>query len=371
MIVRNPILTGCCPDPSVCRVGEDYYLVNSTFEFFPGVPIYHSKDLVNWEQIGHCISREEQLQFAKGRLNSTGIFAPTIRYNNGIFYMVTTNMNDQGIASGNFFMWAENPAGPWSNAIFLDLEGIDPSFYFEENRAYYTGTSEAGIYIQEVDLDKGVPVGESKVLWPGTGGAYPEGPHIYKKGDWYYLMISEGGTERCHMVTMARSNALFGTYEACPHNPLMTNRSLKLPLQAIGHADLVQDVAGNWWAICLGIRPLGYPPRHHLGRETMLVPVDWSGDWPIFGDNGAVHETFETDKIDVEQSFFTEFHPDFTKHELELPWNHLYEPKADFVKVGDGTLTLLGDTYSLAEANAVTWVGVRQKHFNCEVISVA
>ena len=189
MIVRNPILTGCCPDPSVCRVGEDYYLVNSTFEFFPGVPIYHSKDLVNWEQIGHCISREEQLQFAKGRLNSTGIFAPTIRYNNGIFYMVTTNMNDQGIASGNFFMWAENPAGPWSNAIFLDLEGIDPSFYFEENRAYYTGTSEAGIYIQEVDLDKGVPVGESKVLWPGTGGAYPEGPHIYKKGDWYYLNV--------------------------------------------------------------------------------------------------------------------------------------------------------------------------------------
>ena len=201
MKYQNPVIPGFYPDPSICRVGEDYYLANSTFEFFPGVVISHSRDLVHWRQIGHCISRNSQLKLAEGRMNNTGIFAPTIRYHEGIFYMVVTNVAEGG---GNFYMWTKDPAGEWSDPVFLNTPGIDPSFFFDDDgKAYYTGTGSPEIYLREIDFEKGELVGETVKLWAGTGGAYPEGPHIYKKNGWYYLLISEGGTERCHMLTMA------------------------------------------------------------------------------------------------------------------------------------------------------------------------
>lgn len=367
MKYQNPVITGCYPDPSICRVGEDYYLVNSTFEFFPGVVVSHSKDLVHWEQIGHCISRNSQLKLFEGHMNNTGIFAPTIRYHDGIFYMVVTNVTDRHDGKENFYVWTKDPAGEWSDPVFLHTPGIDPSFFFDDDgKAYYTGTGSPEIYLREIDFEKGELIGETVKLWAGTGGAYPEGPHIYKRNGWYYLMISEGGTERCHMLTMARSRNLKGPYEPCPDNPVMTNRSLRFPLESVGHADLVEDANGNWWAICLGTRPFGYPPRHNLGRETMLVPVDWSGDWPVFGDQGKVLEEFETDLLpesagrsdDSDHSYFD----DFSSEKLDLGWNHIYNPDWSLYEKREKGLCLYGNAKSLKDASAIAWIGRRQKH---------
>lgn len=363
----NPILTGCYPDPSICRAGEDYYLVNSTFEFFPGIPIFHSKDLIHWEQIGHCITRNSQLRLVEGRMNNSGLYAPTIRYHEGIFYMVVTNVSDGQAGSGNFYVWTKDPAGEWSEPVFLDTPGIDPSFFFDDDgKAYYMGTGNPEIYIREIDFESGKLVGEPVKLWAGTGGAYPEGPHIYKKNGWYYLMISEGGTERGHMLTMARSRCLGGPYEPCPNNPVMTNRSLRFKIESVGHADLVEDQNGNWWAVCLGTRPFGYPPRHNLGRETMLVPVDWSGEWPVFGDCGRVLEEFETQllptTLDEAIKESDVYFDDFTSDDLEFGWNYIYNPDWSLYEKKKGSLCLWGNEKRLSDAAVLAWIGRRQKH---------
>ena len=367
MKYKNPVMTGCYPDPSICRVGEDYYLVNSTFEFFPGVPVSHSKDLVHWETIGHCLTRNSQLHLIKGSMNNTGIFAPTIRYHNGVFYMVVTNVANDEEGTGNFYVWTKDPAGEWSEPIFLDTPGIDPSFFFDEDgRAYYIGTNDSTIYVRELDLQSGKLVGETMKIWKGTGGAYPEGPHIYKKYGWYYLMISEGGTERCHMLTMARSKNISGPYENCPNNPVMTNRSLRMKLESVGHADLIEDKNGNWWAICLGTRPYGYPPRHNLGRETMLVPVDWSGEWPVFGEKGSVLEEFETDLLPASayQEDISErsFYDDFSSEKPDLGWNYIYNPDWSLFEWKKGSLCLWGNENHLRDADTLAWIGRRQRH---------
>ncbi len=364
MKYQNPVIPGFYPDPSICRVGEDYYLANSTFEFFPGVVISHSRDLVHWRQIGHCISRNSQLKLAEGHMNNTGIFAPTIRYHEGIFYMVVTNVAEGG---GNFYMWTKDPAGEWSDPVFLNTPGIDPSFFFDDDgKAYYTGTGSPEIYLREIDFEKGELVGETVKLWAGTGGAYPEGPHIYKKNGWYYLLISEGGTERCHMLTMARSRNLKGPYEPCPDNPVMTNRSLRLALESVGHADLVEDPRGNWWAVCLGTRPFGYPPKHNLGRETMLVPVDWSGDWPVFGDHGRVLEEFETDLLpksaEIPDDSQNSYHDDFTSEKMDPGWNYIYNPDWSLYERSAKGLCLHGNEKSLKDASVIAWIGRRQQH---------
>ena len=364
MKYQNPVIPGFYPDPSICRVGEDYYLANSTFEFFPGVVISHSRDLVHWRQIGHCISRNSQLKLAEGHMNNTGIFAPTIRYHEGIFYMVVTNVAEGG---GNFYMWTKDPAGEWSDPVFLNTPGIDPSFFFDDDgKAYYTGTGSPEIYLREIDFEKGELVGETVKLWAGTGGAYPEGPHIYKKNGWYYLLISEGGTERCHMLTMARSRNLKGPYEPCPDNPVMTNRSLRLALESVGHADLVEDPRGNWWAVCLGTRPFGYPPKHNLGRETMLVPVDWSGDWPVFGDHGRVLEEFETDLLpksaEIPDDSQNSYHDDFTSEKMDPGWNYIYNPDWSLYERSAKGLCLHGNEKSLKDASVIAWIGRRQRH---------
>lgn len=367
MKYQNPVITGCYPDPSICRAGEDYYLVNSTFEFFPGIPVSHSRDLVHWKTIGHCITRNSQLRLFEGSMNNTGIFAPTIRYHEGIFYVVVTNVANDQEGSGNFFVWTKDPAGEWSDPVFLNTPGIDPSFFFDDDgKAYYLGTGSPEIYLREMDFEKGKLVGGPVKLWAGTGGAYPEGPHLYKKNGWYYLMISEGGTERCHMLTMARSRKLAGPYEPCPRDPVMTNRSLRFPIESVGHADLVEDPNGNWWAVCLGTRPYGYPPRHNLGRETMLVPVDFSGDWPVFGDNGRVLEEFETDLLPVSAGETDDseniYCDDFTSEKLDPGWNYLYNPDWSLYEKRPGSLCLWGNDGQLKDAAAIAWIGRRQKH---------
>lgn len=367
MKYQNPIISGFHPDPSICRVGEDFYLVNSTFEYFPGIPVFHSKDLVNWTQTGYCITEENALLLEAGQPGCTGLFAPTIRYADGVFYVICTNVGNDERDSGNFIVWSRNPEEGWSKPLYIDTPGIDPSLFWDEDgTCYYIGTH-GSIYICKINPMTGELLSEKTYIWEGTGGCYPEGPHIYKKDGWYYLMISEGGTEYCHMVTMARSKEITGPYEAYEHNPVLTNRSLATTIKAVGHGDLVEDKDGNWWAVCLGIRPLSYPYRHNLGRETMLVPVVWeNGQWPQFGDGGTVLEEVNTDKITVMQKQKKGSYLDnFSKKELDLCWNFIYNPVPELWEIQNQGLVLYGNENSLADAKPIAWVGRRQEHHEC------
>ena len=282
----NPVIPGTTPDPSAVRVGDDYYLVTSSFEYFPGVPLYHSRDLVHWRQLGHVLSRDAQLPL-RGIPSSQGIYAPTIRHHDGTYYVVTTNM--QG--GGSFYVKATAPTGPWSDPIFV-REGeftMDPSLFFDDDgKVYYTrhgGGREGGIYQAEIDVATGVLRAPARLVWKGTGDIWPEGPHLYKVDGTYYLMISEGGTSYEHMVTVARAKSPWGPFEPAPRNPILTHRFLpEHPLQATGHADLLQTPEGRFWLVLLGIRP-STPRRHHLGRET-LSPVSsatTAGRWSTAG----------------------------------------------------------------------------------------
>lgn len=276
---RNPVIPGFYPDPSVCRVGEDYYLVTSTFEFFPGVPVFHSKDLVHWEQIGHCLTRPSQLPLKEAR-PSGGIYAPTIRYHEGVFYMVTTNVS----YGGNFYVTATDPAGEWSDPIYVDQGGIDPSLLFDDDGKVYFTSNGDGMTTCEIDIATGKKLSPSRKVWHGTGGRYPEAPHLYKIDGKYYLMLAEGGTEYGHMETIARSDSPYGPWEPNPRNPILTNRNTTsdMPIQATGHADLVQTQNGDWYAVFLAYR-MSQPYFHHLGRETYLAPVTWEDGFPYIG----------------------------------------------------------------------------------------
>jgi xylan 1,4-beta-xylosidase len=289
----NPVVSGFASDPSVCRSGSDFYLVTSTFEYLPGLPIYHSRDLVHWRLIGNALSRESQLSFV-GRKSSQAIFAPTIRCEAGRFYIVTTDVG--GI--GNFFITATDPAGEWSDPVRLPepVFGMDPSFFFDDDgTVYYTrhgGGRNGGVYQARVDLKAGKLLDEPRLIWSGMGGIWPEGPHLYKREGWYYLMIAEGGTSYDHRITMARSPSPWGPFEAHPDNPVLTHRNLPdHPFQALGHADLVTTPQGDWWATLLAIRPQAAEGKrhHHIGRETLLSPVRWRADgWPEFGQKGVL-----------------------------------------------------------------------------------
>jgi alpha-N-arabinofuranosidase len=323
---QNPVLPGFYPDPSVCRVGRDFYLVTSSFAYSPGVPLFHSRDLVHWRQLGHCLSRTSQLPLA-GAPSWSGIWAPTLRHRDGVFYLTTTNMS----AGGNFIVTARDPRGPWSDPIPVAQPGIDPSIFFDEDGSALFTTSHEGALQSRIDLASGKLLSEPKVVWGGTGGQHPEGPHLYRHQGWYYLLLSEGGTEYGHMITMARSKSPWGPFEPCARNPLLTHRSQKSPIQGIGHADLVDTADGRWFAVALGFRPQGYPPCYHLGRETFLAPVRWAEDgFPVLGDEGRLsleHEVLEHEVLEHDAPLPPEPLPasaardDFTAAELALCWN--------------------------------------------------
>ncbi len=370
MKYKNPIIPGFHPDPSICRVGEDYYLVTSSFEYFPGIPIFHSKDLVHWEQIGHCLTRNSQISLAKGYPNSLGIYAPTIRVHEGRFYVICTNVTYGACKGGNFMVWTDDPYGEWSEPIWIDLPGIDPSLFFDEDgRVYYTGTHQQ-IYLCEIDLSTGQVKSEIKNIWTGTGGADPEGPHLYKMKGFYYLFISEGGTSQGHMLTVARSKQIEGPYISCPRNPVLTNRSLPLPVRAVGHADLIQAHNGSWWAVCLGIRPVPYPDRHHLGRETFLTPMTWDDEnWPLFGNNGSIDLEMEADCLPFQPFPPKSSRDDFTGRSLDFCWNFIYNPEDSLWSISekDSCLALRGNRKNLDDKETSAWVGRRQEHMNCTV----
>jgi len=353
----NPILPGFYPDPSVCRVGDDYYLVNSTFEYFPGVPIFHSKDLINWRQIGHCIHREDQI---KGEIN---IFAPTIRYHDGIFYMITTNVSYKG----NFFVTATNPEGPWSDAIWIDMPAIDPDLFFDDDGRAYVITST--FEMAEIDVKTGEILSEKRQIWSTTGGRYPEAPHIYKKDGFYYLMAAEGGTEEAHMVTIARSNNLWGPYINNPANPIATHvnhQGMGKAIQGIGHADIIQAHDESWWMVIHGYRTINaYPPHHILGRETCLVPVTWpKGGWPIINGNGTVDVEMKVETLPQTKSANKIEKVIFDSKELDLEWNYVQPPIKKNYKIDTkkGILSLYGSPEKLGEGLNPTFVGKRLRN---------
>ncbi|WP_182111603.1 MULTISPECIES: glycoside hydrolase family 43 protein [unclassified Actinotalea] len=293
-LVANPVLPGCYPDPSICRVGDTYYLVTSTFEYLPGLPVFRSHDLVSWEQIGHVVDRPGMLDYA-GIPSSGGLYAPTLRHHDGLFWLVCTLVTRQeGVPGGNFVMTAADPAGPWSEPTWLGVDGIDPSIFFDDDgRAWVHGTrlaqdpewfDQTEVWIRELDVERKELVGPEHVVWTGAvrGAVWAEGPHLYRVDGSYYLLAAEGGTEFHHAVCVARAEHVTGPYEGYRGNPVLTHRHLGrgTDVVGVGHADLTQASDGSWWAVLLGMRPYG-GYHYNLGRETFLVPVEWQDGWPV------------------------------------------------------------------------------------------
>lgn len=367
----NPILPGFYPDPSICRVGDDYYLVTSSFEYFPGVPIFHSRDLIHWRQLGHVLTRESQLPL-EGVKSSQGIFAPTLRHHDGTFYMVTTNMP----SGRSFFVTARDPAGEWSEPVWLAEPGftMDPSLLFANGRAYYTrhgGGERGGAYQAEVDIETGQLRGPARQLWSGTGGIWPEGPHLYEIDGVYYLLLSEGGTSTGHMLTVARSTSPFGPFEPDPNNPILTHRDRPSePIQATGHGDLVQTPEGHWWMVLLGIRRWD-GKHHHLGRETFLAPVRFTAEgWPVVNDGAPIRSRMSADGLPPRHPWPADAPRDeFESPRLGLIWNHVRHPVPGSWSLTErpGFLRLHGSSASLDEVSSPSFVGRRQQHHRCRV----
>lgn len=361
---KNPVIPGFHPDPSVCVVGDDYYLVTSSFAYFPGVPVFHSKDLVNWEQIGHCLTRPSQVNVEKTG-TSGGIYAPTIRYHEGVFYMITTNVSDKG----NFIVHTKNPAGEWSEPVWLEQKGIDPSLYFEGDKCYLASNPGNCIYLSEIDPVTGKQLSESRAVWTGTGGRYPEAPHIYKKDGWYYLLLSEGGTEYGHKVTIARSRHIYGPYESNPANPILTHMNVNAqhnPIQGVGHADLVQAHDGSWWMVCLAFRPQS-GLHHMLGREVCLAPVRWDKNaWPVVNGDGTIDLNMDVPTLPLKPFAEKSYNTDFSENKLGFEWTYLRNPIMGNYSLAErkGFLRLKAAPVSLDDFASPTFVARRQQHIN-------
>ena len=384
----NPILSGFYPDPSICRVGDDYYLVNSTFSYFPGIPVFHSKDLVNWKLIGHVITREEQMDFT-GKGVSRSLFAPTIRFHDGLFYLTCT-MIDGG---GNFVVTAKNPAGPWSNPTWLPIDGIDPSLYFDDdgksyitynsippdNKSLYSG--HRTIRINEFDYKSGKVLGENKILVNGGTDiskkpSWIEGPHIVKKYGYYYLISAEGGTGPDHSVVAFRSKNIFGPYEPYEKNPILTQRNLskerKHPVTSAGHADFVELPDGRWYTVFLATRP--YKEDYfNTGRETFLAPVVWEAEWPLVNPG---HEEVQYHyplplpaKTKKQSNYYSgnfSYRDDFSSKTLSGDWIFLRTLKEPWYSLSKkkGFLSLQLRPQTVAGRMNPSYIGRRQQHTN-------
>ncbi|MEU6504839.1 glycoside hydrolase family 43 protein [Streptomyces sp. NPDC046942] len=357
--VSNPVIPGFHPDPSVCRVGDDYYLVCSSFEYFPGVPIFHSRDLVHWTQIGNVLDRPEQLVLPLDAPSSAGVYAPTLRHHDGRFHLIVTNVSGYG----NLLVTATEPAGPWSDPIRLpDVPRIDPDLAWDEDGACWC--TSAGVQQVRLDPTTGKVTGEPRQIWSGSPGSlYPEAPHLYHIGDYWYLLIAEGGTERAHAASIARGTSPNGPFEPCPHNPILTHRGIAHPVQNTGHADLVQGPDGSWWLVLLGVRPQGSTPSWHvLGRETFLAPVTWVDGWPVVGspDLALPAPSWPLHPATVPAR------DDFDAERLAPQWISLRDRPAELITTRErpGWLTLRARGASMDEKDVV-FVGRRQQHLTC------
>jgi alpha-N-arabinofuranosidase len=383
----NPILTGYYPDPSALRVGEDYYLVNSSFANYPGLPIFKSKDLVNWTQIGNAIDRPEQLDF-KGRRLSQAVFAPDISWHDGTFYIVSTCVE----CKGNFVITAKDPAGPWSNPIWLPFEGIDPSIYWEGDKAYIVNNrapdeptrydGHRAICIQEYDWRAGKMVGESTQLINGgvdiaRKPVWIEGPHIFRKDGAYYLTAAEGGTSVNHSQVVFRSKDLRGPYVPFAGNPILTQRDLDPArpdlIGSAGHAELVQTQNGDWWATFLAVRPYA-DDYYNIGRETFLLPVEWKDGWPIILPRGqAIPHALKAPNLPAQPkppiptSGDFGYVEEFDGKTLPMQWIGIRTPQKPFYRLQGGALEL--DSGSpIGDLDGVpAFIGRRQQHVNATV----
>ncbi|WP_045739072.1 glycoside hydrolase family 43 protein [Xanthomonas sp. MUS 060] len=389
---RNPVLAGFYPDPSVTRVGAHYYLVNSSFAYFPAIPVFESRDLVHWRQIGNVVERPEQLDF-DGLDVSRGMFAASIAQHEGRFYVVGTAVD----SGGNFIATSDDPAGPWSPLYWLpDIDGIDPSLFFDEDgNAYllnngppvgtprYTG--HRAIWMQRFDLTRMQPVGPRQVLV--DGGADPaskpiwiEGPHLYKHDGWYVLSCAEGGTAAQHSQVVLRSRAPWGPYLPAPHNPILTQRDLPAgrahPVSNAGHADLVEGSDGRWWAVFLASRPYAQN-RYNTGRETFLLPVTWRAGWPSILPAGqpipyvapgpaTLDDTHAADIAPLSGNFL--WRDDFDAPQRDRRWLLLRTPKRTWLdlRTRPGWLTLQPDTQGLQDSGNPAFLAYRQQHTRFE-----
>lgn len=331
----TPVIAGFFPDPTVCRVGEDYYLANSSFEYFPGAPVHRSRDLVHWEHIGNIIERPEQHRF--GGADSSGIYGSTLRHHDGRFWFITTNMND--FVGGQVIYHATDAAGPWSEGVRVPIIGIDPDLSWDDQgacrltlRAFTFGPDGPGeqfigqAVIDPMTGDVREPV---KKIWTGSGAPDTEGPHLYEiRGQWY-LLVAEGGTTRGHMVTVARSDAPDGPFELSPVHPLLTRRSTDHPVQSAGHGDLVQRLDGSWAMVHLGTRPRGFGYGFHTnGRETFVTGIAWTEDgWPIVDESVFAPEA-------VAHTFADDF-----RHGVGMRWLAVDRP-LDFARTDEGGLEI-------------------------------
>jgi len=360
MSFTNPVIPGFHPDPSICRVGEDYYLACSSFEYFPGVPLFHSRDLVHWTQIGNALDRPSQLRLPLDSPSSGGIYAPTLRHHDGRFWLIVTNVSSEG----NLLVTATDPAGPWSDPVLLPgVPGIDPDLAWDEDGTCWCTV--AGVSQVRLDPHTGETSGPPRKLWSGMPGAKaPEAPHLYRIGEYWYLLIAEGGTERCHGVSIARGRTPTGPFEPCPANPVLTHRGTDHPIQNTGHADLVQGPDGSWWMMLLGVRPGGGTPGWHvLGRETFLTPVTWVDGWPVVGE---VALDFPSPPWPLVPGPVEPEREDFDLGELGPQWISLRDRSAEHctTKERSGRLTLRARGGSLDEPDVI-FVGRRQQHLTC------
>ncbi|WP_231733318.1 MULTISPECIES: glycoside hydrolase family 43 protein [unclassified Phenylobacterium] len=379
---RNPILRGFYPDPSLTRVGDDFYLVTSTFAYFPGLPVFHSRDLVNWTQIGNAIDRPDQLDFKDLGL-SRGVFAPTISHRDGTFYILNTCVD----CGGNYLITAKDPSGPWSDPIWIkDVDGIDPSFFFDEDGRTWllnNGPPEGAplypghraIWIQEFDLAARKPIGPRKVLVNGgvdlsTKPIWIEGPHIFKRGGWYYLSCAEGGTAEGHSQVILRSRNVLGPYEPWSGNPILTQRGLPRgrphPITSAGHAQLVQTAKGEWWASFLATQPYA-GDFYNTGRETFLLPVKWTDDgWPVILPSGqAIPRTHRRPDLPPAPAGTPPEREEFDGKALGPEWMTIRNPRGPWYRLDAGTLVLEG-AEPLGGSGHPAYAGRRQQHVNAE-----
>ncbi|WP_153978918.1 glycoside hydrolase family 43 protein [Paenibacillus xylanilyticus] len=365
----NPILPGFYPDPSIVKAEDYFYLVCSSFEYFPGVPIFRSPDLIHWEQIGNVLDRVSQLDLT-GQKSSDGIYAPALRYHEGTFYMITTDV--RGI--GNFYVTATNPAGPWSDPIRIPYGGIDPSLFFDDDGKVYVTAQQGADYdshaIQyEIDITTGKALSEPQVVWHGDGGPWTEGPHLYKINGMYYMMSASGGTAKEHREIIGRSEHPYGPFERYPE-PILTHRHLDHPIQYLGHADLVEDHHGEWWAVFLGVR-LTEDGYSVLGRETFLAPVVWNEGWPHIDNNEgtvSLDMTIQRKPMSVPSQVdgnaaIVAGRDDFNE-ELGPQWMFVRNPSEGACSITEhpGSLTLYGQEANLSDVGQITFIGRRQQH---------
>tara|TARA_A100001234_G_scaffold33980_1_gene26507 strand:+ start:2810 stop:4501 length:1692 start_codon:yes stop_codon:yes gene_type:complete len=402
----NPIISGAHPDPSICRVGDDYYIVNSSFEYFPGLPIHHSKDLVNWELIGYGLHREDQ---CNGEMNIVdvqsdgGIHAPTIRYHKGTFYIITTNVYNSGDGTPglmiNFIITAKNPSGPWSKPHIIEgAPGIDPDIFFDDNgKVYFTGTHSPGdmnsngigeIWIQELDIKKWKLVGERHTVWDGIFGCCTEGPHIYKEHGLYYLLVAEGGTGKNHAVMIAASENILGPYEENQRNPILTTRHLSNNyfVNSTGHADMIELEDGRWYMVSLGKRN-DLDGDANMGRETYLMPMQWEPTivkWEQVSENkweplrylfpvvapltGKVERFTPLPFTDRPQYINNTVIDDFLNENLDLRWTFIRVPEEKTYSLleNPGFLRLYSKPDKIEDRKRFSLVGFRQKESDFE-----